>query len=50
MRNAYKILVGKPEGKKPFGRPRHRWKVILQNIWEIWWECVDWTSLAQDND
>jgi hypothetical protein len=26
MRNAYKILVGKPEGKRPFGRPGHKWK------------------------
>jgi len=26
MRNAYKILVGKPEGKRPLGRPRHRWE------------------------
>jgi hypothetical protein len=30
MRNAYKILVGKPEGKRPLGRPRHRWGIILK--------------------
>jgi hypothetical protein len=29
IRNAYKILVGIPGGKRPFGRPRHRWKIIL---------------------
>jgi hypothetical protein len=30
MRNAYNILVGKPEGKEPFGRPRHRWEDIIE--------------------
>jgi hypothetical protein len=37
MRNAYKILVGKPEGKRPLGRPRHRWedniKLDRKEIW-----------------
>jgi len=37
MRRAYKILVGKPEGMRPPGRPRRRW--ILG---EAGWECVDW--------
>jgi hypothetical protein len=36
MRNAYNILVGKPEGKRPLGRPRRRWEYdIKTDIWEI---------------
>jgi hypothetical protein len=38
MRNAYNILVGKPEGKRPLGRPRCRWKNIRMDIKEIRWE------------
>jgi hypothetical protein len=35
---AYTILVGKPEGKRPLRKPRHRWKIILQSIFgEIGW-------------
>jgi hypothetical protein len=34
-RNAYRILVGKPEGKRPLGRHRHRWGIILEWILEI---------------
>jgi hypothetical protein len=49
--NAYRILVGKPEGKRPLGRPRRRW---LDNIEmdprEIGWDCMDWIDLAQDRD
>jgi hypothetical protein len=42
IRNAYNILVGKPEGKRPHGRPRHRWKDnIRMDLREIWWEGVD---------
>jgi hypothetical protein len=41
MRNAYKILVGKPEGKKPFRRPRHRWEDdIKMGLREIWIEFI----------
>jgi hypothetical protein len=51
MRNAYDILVGKPEGKRPLGRPRHRWEDnIRMNLREIGWEGVDWIHLAQDRD
>jgi hypothetical protein len=32
MRNAYKILVGKPEGKRPLGRPKRKWVVNIRNI------------------
>jgi hypothetical protein len=38
VRNAYNTLVGKPEGKRPCGRPR----------WEIGWKAVDWMHLAED--
>jgi hypothetical protein len=47
----YKVLVGKPEGKRPLGRPRRRWEdVIRMDLREIGWEGVDWTRLAQDRD
>jgi hypothetical protein len=47
-RNAYRILVGKPEGKRPLGRPRRRW---VDNIKiEIGWDGRDWIDLAQDRD
>jgi hypothetical protein len=50
-RNVYKVLVGKPEGKRPLGRPRHRWEDgIRMNLREIGWEGVDWIRLAQDRD
>jgi hypothetical protein len=35
MRNAYKILVGKPEGKRPLGRPKHSWEYIGMDLGEI---------------
>jgi hypothetical protein len=51
MRNAYKILVGKPEGKKPLRRARHRWQSnIRMDPGEIVWEGVDWIHLAEDRD
>jgi hypothetical protein len=50
-RNAYRILVGKPECKRPLGRPRRRWadniKVVLG---EMGWGGVDWNDLAQDGN
>jgi hypothetical protein len=50
-RNAYNILVGKPEGKESRGRHRHRWEDnIRMDLREICWEDVDWTCLAQDED
>jgi hypothetical protein len=50
-RNAYGILVGKPEGKRPLGRPRHRWvNNIKMNLKEIGWGGMDWIDLAQDSD
>jgi hypothetical protein len=51
MRNAYNILVGKPEGKRPLRRPRHRWEDnILMEFLEVGWESVDWIHLAQYRD
>jgi hypothetical protein len=50
-RNAYRILVGKPEGKRPLGRPRRRWvDTIRMDLGEIGWEGRDWIELAQDRD
>jgi hypothetical protein len=50
-RNAYRILVGKPEGKRPLGRPRHRWvDNIKMDLREIGWDGVDRIDLAQDRD
>jgi hypothetical protein len=51
VRNAYKILIGKPEGKRLHGRPRCRWKDNVKlGLREIWWEGVDWIHLAQYRD
>jgi hypothetical protein len=50
-RNAYTILVGKPEGKRPLGRPRRRWEDnIRMDLREIRWDGMDWIDLAQDRD
>jgi hypothetical protein len=50
-RNAYRILVGKPEGKRPLGRPRRRWvDSIRMDLGEIGWDGVDWVDQAQDRD
>jgi hypothetical protein len=50
-RNAYRILVGKPEGKRPLARPRRRWgDNIKMDLREIGWVDVDWIELVQDRD
>jgi hypothetical protein len=50
-RNVYKVLVGKPEGKRPLGRPRRRWEDgIRMDLREIGLGDVDWIRLAQDRD
>jgi hypothetical protein len=50
-RNAYMLLVGKPEGKRPLGRSRRRWvNNIKMHLLEIGWGGVDWIGLAQDMD
>jgi hypothetical protein len=48
-RNVYRLLVGKPEGKGPLGRPRRRWiDNIKMDLLEIGLNVVDWIGLAQD--
>jgi hypothetical protein len=50
-RNAYWLLVGKPEGRRPLGRPRRRWLAnITIDLLEVGWGDVDWIGLAQDRD
>jgi hypothetical protein len=50
-RNVYRILVGKPEGMRPIGRPKHRWEYNIQlNLREIGWGGMDWIGLAQHID
>jgi hypothetical protein len=50
-RNPHMILVGKPEGKRPLRRPRHRWEDnITMDFREIGWGDVDWIDLAEDRD
>jgi hypothetical protein len=50
-RNTYRLLVGKPEGRRPLGRPRHRWlDNIKMDLVEVGWGDVDWIGLAQDRD
>jgi hypothetical protein len=50
MRNGHSILNGKPEGKRPLGRPRRRWVDMRMDIRETGWEGVDWMNLAQDRE
>jgi hypothetical protein len=51
VRGAYNILVGKPEGRRPLGRPRLRWEDnIKMDLREIGFGDVDWIHLAQDSD
>jgi hypothetical protein len=50
-RHAYRLLVGKPEGKRPLGRPRHRWMDnIRMDLGEVGWGDVDWIGLAQNRN
>ena len=47
----YRVLVGKPEGRRPMGRPRHRWEDNIRiDLWEVGCGCVDWMELAQGRD
>jgi hypothetical protein len=48
-RNMYRLLVGKPEGRRPLGRPRRRWMDNIKiDLLEIGLSVVDWIGLAQD--
>jgi hypothetical protein len=50
-RNAYRILVGKPEGKRSLGRPRRRSvDNVKMDLRETEWDEVDWMDMAQDRD
>ncbi|KAJ4449908.1 hypothetical protein ANN_01315 [Periplaneta americana] len=50
-RNAYKVLVGRPEGKRPFRRPRRRWEDTIKiNLREVGYDGRDWINLAQDRE
>jgi len=50
-RGIYRILVGKPEGKRPLGRPRRRWEDnIKMDIQEVGCGGMDWVDLVQDRD
>jgi hypothetical protein len=46
----YRVLVGKPEGKRPLERPRRRWRIILRWVFRKWDGGMDWIELAQDRD
>jgi hypothetical protein len=48
-RGVYRVLVGRPEGKRPLGRPRHRWEDNIEmDLGEIWIEVANWIRLAQE--
>jgi hypothetical protein len=50
-RTVYRLLVGKPEGKRPLGRPRRRWVGnIRMDLREVGWSDVDWIGLAEDRN
>ena len=50
-RGVYRVLVGKPEGKRPLGKPRHRWvDNIRMDLQEVGCGYMDWIGLAQDRD
>jgi hypothetical protein len=50
-RDAYRALVGKPEGREPLGRPRRKWENNIKiDFRELGWEDIDWIDLAQDED
>ena len=50
-RGVYRVLVGKPEGKRPLGRPRRRWEDnIKMDLQEVGCGGMDWIELAQDRD
>jgi hypothetical protein len=50
-RNAYRILMGKPEGKRPLARPRRRWVDNMKmDLSEVGWDGVDWIDMAQNRD
>jgi hypothetical protein len=50
-RGAYRVLVERPEGRRPLGRPRRRWEDnIKMDLQEVGWGGMDWIDMAQDKD
>jgi hypothetical protein len=50
-RDVHRVLVGKPDGKRPLGRPRRRWEDnIKMDLQEVGWGRGEWMDLAQDRD
>jgi hypothetical protein len=50
-KNAYRILVRNPEGKRPLIRPKRRWVInIKMDLTKTGWSCMDWIDLAKDRD
>ena len=50
-RGIFRVLVGKPEGKRPLGRPRHRWEDNIEmNLKEVGCGGMDWIELSEDRD
>ena len=51
FRNAYRVLVGKPESKRPLGRPRRRWEDNIKlNLREVGCDPGEWMDIAEDRD
>ena len=47
----YRVLMGKPDGRRPLGRPRHRWvNNIRKDLQEVGFGYMDWIGLTQDRD
>jgi hypothetical protein len=50
-KGAYVVLVGRPVGKRPLGRPRHRWEDNIEmDLKEVGWGGMDWIGVSQDRD
>jgi len=47
-RGVYRVLMGKPEGRKPLGKPRCRWESTIKIIFEKWDRSMDWFDLGMD--